>query len=251
MRPIRLWLLVALFAVAMAWVEAAAVMYLRLHSGHVQPYQAEPLQVIPSIGSIELVREAATLVMLLAVGGLAGGTRATRFGYCLIAFGLWDISYYVFLRWMGGWPASLLDWDILFLLPLPWWGPVLAPVLISILMISLGTLLTLTRSDGSRPGMPVAAWIGAAFGALLAVGVFTWDALRAVPLGTQAVLDVLPQRFLWPPFLAALALMSLPLAVLSWQIASPGSRQGYPALAASPPGQPKSDGRQARSGGDE
>ena len=75
------------------------------------------------------MREAATLVMLLAVGMLAGADVAPRLGYTAIAFGVWDIFYYVFLRVIGGWPRSLFDWDILFLLPLPWWGPVLAPVL--------------------------------------------------------------------------------------------------------------------------
>ena len=73
--------------------------------------------------------------MLAAVGMLAGRTRHARVGYTAIAFGVWDIVYYVFLRLIGGWPRSLLDWDVLFLLPLPWWGPVLAPVFIAMLMI--------------------------------------------------------------------------------------------------------------------
>jgi len=67
---------------------------------------------------------------------------AGRLGYAAIAFGSWDILYYVFLRIISGWPASLFDWDILFLLPLPWWGPVLAPVCIASLMIVWGTLVT-------------------------------------------------------------------------------------------------------------
>ena len=66
------------------------------------------------------------MVMLLAVGILAGRNWRSRLGYSAIAFGVWDIFYYLFLKVMCGWPHSLLDWDILFLLPLPWWGPVLA-----------------------------------------------------------------------------------------------------------------------------
>ncbi len=58
----------------------------------------------------------------------------------VVAFGVWDIFYYVFLKVMCDWPRSLFDWDILFLLPLPWWGPVLAPVSIALLMIVWGTL---------------------------------------------------------------------------------------------------------------
>ena len=218
MTPFRRWLLVALFALAMAWVEAAAVMYLRIPADRVQPYQANPLPTMDALGPIELVREIATLLMLAAVAGLAGRDRQSRFGFFLIAFGLWDLGYYLFLHWMGGWPASILDWDILFLLPLPWWGPVLAPVLISLLMITLGTLLAHPTFDGSVSTIPPSLWVGAACGALFAVGVFIWDAAQAMPHGIPAVLAVLPERFLWPQFLAALGLMALPLAALGWRI---------------------------------
>jgi len=212
--PFRRWLLVALFALAMAWAEAAAVMYLRLPADRVQPHQANPLPTLPALGPIELVREVATLLMLAAVASLAGRDRQSRFGFFLIAFGLWDLGYYLFLRWMGGWPASVLDWDILFLLPLPWWGPVLAPMLISLLMITLGALLTHPHFVDSSSKVPRSVWVAAACGALFAIGVFIWDAAQAVPHGTPAVLDVLPERFLWPQFLAALGLMALPLAAL-------------------------------------
>ncbi len=142
MRPLtpakRVWFVVVLFAVGMAWVEAASVYYLRVLVDRVVPYQANPLPVAGALGLVEMVREAATLVMLLTVGMLAGRTWPTRLGYTAIAFGVWDILYYVFLVVMTGWPTSLFDWDILFLLPLPWWGPVLAPVSIAVLMVVLG-----------------------------------------------------------------------------------------------------------------
>src|SRR5690348_10530003 len=121
------WLLVVAFGIAMAWLESATVYYLRVMVDRVNPYQADPLPIRGILGPVELVREAATLVMLLAVGALAGRTWRTRIGYTAIAFGIWDIFYYVFLNVICGWPASVFDWDVLFLLPLPWWGPVLAP----------------------------------------------------------------------------------------------------------------------------
>src|SRR6266496_4621442 len=145
------WLLVVVFAIGMAWVEAASVYYLRVMVDRLDPYQPNPLPMRGILAQVELVREAATLVMLLTVGGLAGRTRQTRLGYTAIAFGVWDIFYYVFLRMMCGWPRSLFDWDILFLLPLPWWGPVLAPVCIALLMIVWGTLAT----RGERQGQSV------------------------------------------------------------------------------------------------
>jgi len=144
-RPIVRWCLVVLFAVAMAWVESASVYYLRVLVDRVEPYQATPLPMQGVLGGVELAREAATLIMLATLGALAGSNLAARVSYTAIAFGVWDICYYVFLWMMGGWPRSVMDWDILFLLPLPWWGPVLAPVGIAALMIVGGTLVTQSR----------------------------------------------------------------------------------------------------------
>src|ERR1043165_6130338 len=142
------WLTVAVFAAAMAWVESAVVFYLRTMIDRIEPHQADPLPVIGALGPVELVRELATMVMLFTVGALAGKTWRARLGYSAIAFGIWDIAYYVFLKVMCGWPHSLLDWDILFLIPLPWWAPVLAPVLVALLLVLWGTLAT------SSPGGP-------------------------------------------------------------------------------------------------
>src|SRR5947208_1506198 len=148
------WLTVVIYAMAMAWVESAVVFYLRTMVDRIEPYQPNPLPIIGKFGIAEVVREAATLVMLLTVGMLAGRTWRSRLGYAALAFGVWDIFYYVFLKVMCGWPRSLLDWDILFLLPLPWWGPVLAPVSIALLMIVWGTLVNARRI---RPAQGVSA----------------------------------------------------------------------------------------------
>src|ERR1044071_8299763 len=154
----RRWLLVGLFAIAMAWVESAVVYYLRTMINRIEPYQPNPLPVSGGLGPAEMVREAATLVMLFTVGVLAGRTWRSRLGYSAVAFGVWDIFYYVFLKVMCGWPHSLLDWDILFLLPLPWWGPVLAPVLIALLMIVWGTLVSRFERVRVPPASSVTAW---------------------------------------------------------------------------------------------
>src|SRR5438105_10763259 len=139
------WAIVMAFAIAMAWVEAASVFYIRALVDRIEPYQADPLPINGALGHVELWREAATLVMIAALGMLAGRTWRRRAGYAALAFGTWDIFYYVFLRLISGWPRTLLDWDILFLLPLPWWGPVLAPISIALLMILWGTLVTQSR----------------------------------------------------------------------------------------------------------
>src|SRR5437763_17053463 len=103
------WCTVTVFALAMAWVEAAVVFYLRTMIKRMDPYQPNPLPVFANLGQTELVREAATLLMLLMVGIVSGRTWRARLGYASIAFGFWDIFYYVFLRVMCGWPHSLLN----------------------------------------------------------------------------------------------------------------------------------------------
>jgi hypothetical protein len=210
------WCVVVLFAVGMAWVEAASVYYLRAMVDRIEPYQQNPLPIHGVLGPVEVVREAATLVMLLAVGMLAGRTWYKRLAYTAIAFGVWDILYYVFLRIICGWPKSLFDWDILFLLPLPWWGPVLAPVCIASLMVVWGTIATqFTGGRAStsliglaRPELWRLAWLGAA----LALYVFMADSLRVVHQGLEATRHVLPQSFNWPLFCLALVLMATPVA---------------------------------------
>jgi hypothetical protein len=204
------WILVTIFAVAMAWVEAAVVYDLRVLVDRLEPYQPNPLPMAGALGNIELAREAATLVMLAAVGGLAGRTVRTRLAYTAIAFGVWDIFYYLSLKVMYGWPRSPFDWDVLFLLPLPWWGPVIAPVSIAVLMIVWGTLATVSPAPAARSESRL--WSAAGLGAGLALYAFMADALRAMPHGLEAVRAVLPATFNWPLFLAALALMAAPVA---------------------------------------
>jgi hypothetical protein len=225
MSPRSRWLLVVLFGAAMAWMEAATVVYLRMLVGRVNPYQLNPLPRFDALGHTELVRELATLLMLLAVGWLAGRNGRTRLCYSLIAFGVWDILYYVFLAVIVGWPQSLLDWDVLFLLPLPWWGPVIAPVLIAGLMIVGGTMVTQLGDARFWPRRWALAMNAA--GIVLALGVFMQDSLRALAGGEAAVRAALPTRFNWPWFGVALLLMSAALLDLLWQM-----RRGRRALAA-------------------
>jgi hypothetical protein len=146
--------------------------------------------------------------MIATLGMLAGSTWRRRAGYAALAFGAWDIFYYVFLRLMSGWPRTLLDWDILFLLPLPWWGPVIAPVSIALLMILWGTIATQSRESAADARW---RWAPGSAGIVLALAVFMSDAWRALPNGRDAVLQVLPAAFNWPLFGAALLLMAAPL----------------------------------------
>ena len=205
------WGIVVAYAIAMAWVEAASVFYIRALVDRIDPYQADPLpleMMNGALGNVELWREWSTLVMIATLGLLAGHTWRRCAGYAALAFGAWDIFYYVFLRLISGWPRTLLDWDILFLLPLPWWGPVLAPMSIALVMILWGTLAT---QSGDATTDARWTWALGWFGVVLALVVFTIDAWRALPDGRDAVLQVLPMTFNWPLFWVALLLMASPV----------------------------------------
>ena len=172
-RTSRRWSIVVLFAVAMAWVEAASVYYLRVLVDRVEPYQAESAA---DAGSARRRRagprggnaDHAARPWARWRVDLAGAPRRTprsrsASGTSSITSSLWI---------MGGWPRSLLDWDILFLLPLPWWGPVLAPVGIAVLMIVGGTLVTQSRAIARDSGVP-ARWGFAGPGIALAEAVIS------------------------------------------------------------------------------
>jgi len=218
------WFVVVLFAVAMAWVEAASVYYLRLMVDRIDPYQSNPLPMRGVLGQVELVREAATLVMLATLGTLAGRRTNARLGYAAIAFGVWDIFYYVFLRLISGWPRSLFDWDILFLIPLPWWGPVLAPVCIAVLMVVGGTLASQSAHSHRPAPLARALWRLQWLGIALALCLFMADSLRAASRGLD-VTGTVPTAFNWAMFWAAFAFMAAPVAQLAWRMRPPRHRR--------------------------
>ncbi len=181
------WCGVVVFAVAMAWVESAVVLYLRSLTQEFDPYKPDRAPLTQGIIGAELVREFATLLMLGSVGWLAGQTWRSRIALAMVAFGTWDIFYYVFLVPLTGWPRSLLAWDILFLLPLPWWGPVLAPISIACLMIAGGTMVAF-RDSPQRPIWPSRfTCIAALVGGALALYVFMADAIQFAPGGWRCL----------------------------------------------------------------
>lgn len=189
-----LW--VALYAVAMAAVESAVVVYLRaLHPGDA-PLTVLLHEVPARLISIEIGREVATLVMLIAVAAVAGRSAWERFLYFALAFGLWDIFYYVWLWVFIGWPPSLFTWDVLFLIPVPWLGPVMAPVIVSACLIG-GAVWLLGRSI--PPAFTPVAWGLTVAGVALILLSFTIDFRYALARAD-------PPRFRWELFGAGVAL---------------------------------------------
>lgn len=124
---------VAAFAVAFALVEAMVVVYLRrlLELQYAMAYTPAEFHYPRAYLSYEQAREAATMVVLLAVGYLVGRTWWQKLAYWLFAFGVWDIFYYVWLYVYLRWPSSPASRDLLFLIPGEWWAPVWEPTLAS------------------------------------------------------------------------------------------------------------------------
>lgn len=191
-------ILVGIFAIAMAYLESAVVVYLREMYNIVDLVKDTPLKP-DAYTTIEIGREAATIVMLVIIGLIAGSNWQKKIGYFFLAFGIWDIFYYIWLFIFIQWPKSLLEWDILFLIPFPWWGPVIAPVLISILLFSIGYLLI---SDVKFKVTSI-DWI--AFGLSIIVLLYTFmeDSIKVIFSGTGDLTEIRPTSFNWILFLIA------------------------------------------------
>jgi hypothetical protein len=146
-----------IFAIAMGYLEAAVVVYLRelyypegfyiaekvkfpfIKFGAVNELKLFPKKIIIT----EIGRESATIIMLAGFAFAAGNTFATILAYFLILFGVWDIFYYVFLKIILNWPETFSTTDIFFLIPVPWIGPVWLPIFLSGVLIAIGLIILL------------------------------------------------------------------------------------------------------------
>ncbi|MGB4595911.1 MAG: hypothetical protein WBI14_08405 [Anaerolineaceae bacterium] len=200
----NLWF-VGVYAIAMAYIESASVVYLR-RVYNITDLTASISRFDPQIGSVELGRELATLIMLLAIGWTAGKHFQSRLGFTFFAFGLWDIFYYFWLKVFINWPASFLDIDILFLLPLPWWGPVLAPLLIAVLMVLGGAWAVIREEEGYKFQLKPVEWVCLVSGLVILLYTFMADALAALPADAQTLSNLKPTSFHWTIYMVGFAL---------------------------------------------
>ena len=218
----RSFLWVGIFGIAFGFLEAIVVVYLR------QLYYPEGFD-FPMIWAslelfrIELIRELSTLIMLLSIGILTGRNALLRFAWFLYAFAIWDIFYYIALKILIGWPPSLLTWDLLFLIPVAWDGPVLAPVICSLTMIGFTLKVVELDRKGLQVHLKMREWIMIGSGAFIILITFIWDyttilirngIFYAFPLSednplVQEMLRFVPVRFNWGLFLVGELLIIL------------------------------------------
>jgi hypothetical protein len=166
-----------LFSMAMGFLESAVVVYLReIYYPNGFTFPLQPID--GPIALTEIIREAATLIMLITIGILTGRTKTECFGFFIFAFGIWDIFYYVFLFLLLGWPESLLTWDILFLIPTTWVGPVLGPVINSLSMIALALLISTFTNYSRAVHINRNEWLLLVSGSLAVIVSYVEDYIR-------------------------------------------------------------------------
>ena len=217
-----------IFAVAMGLLEAIVVVYVRelyYPEGFAFPLQALPARLI----TIEIIRELCTLLMLGSISWLSGKTLLQRLSVFLFTFGVWDIIYYIGLKLFLGWPESVLTWDILFLIPITWIGPVLAPIICSIVMILMAILFQwfhikkeLTEIKRTELKLMIA---GAAiifftftydFGMLILEGDFisNFFTLPENPNFINAMIEYVPTHFMWEIFASGILLILIGIGMV-------------------------------------
>lgn len=135
--------LITLVGIALALWESIVVVYLRKIPAVVASYSLPLIPHFPAeLMWIEQLREAATLVVLIMLAILLGRTKWEKFAIFLWLFAIWDIFYYVFLYLLINWPSSILEWDVVFLLPKEWWFPVYGALLVMIgFLVASGYIL--------------------------------------------------------------------------------------------------------------
>ncbi|HNS17612.1 MAG TPA: hypothetical protein PKH94_08745 [Bacteroidales bacterium] len=220
-------IVVAAFAIAMAFLESAVVIYIReIYYPGGFDFPLSPMD--PAIALTELLREAATLVMLASIGFLLGKRPVEVFAVFLLSFGIWDIFYYVFLKCLIGWPPSWLTWDVLFLIPVLWSGPVVAPVINSAAMIGLGMMILFFSNQHRDPNLSGREWGLLIAGAILVYVAYTEEFTRFL-LGQLTLAEIfsrnnqeeitrlstlfIPRRFQWWLFVPGCILHGAALAL--------------------------------------
>ncbi len=204
---------VTIYSIAMGYLESAVVIYIReMIFG--SPTRVFPLSLLePRLAFLETGREAATIAMLAAVSYLAGKDRFERWLMFIYSFAIWDIVYYIVLKITVGWPASLLTLDVLFLIPVVWIGPVMAPVLISALLaIGSVTLQGIRTRKADLRLRPSNFWLFLA-GCTLVLYSFTAKIFHILlTTGPKGLENYMPETFHWALFIAGYLVMCAAIA---------------------------------------
>ena len=215
----------------MGYIESAVVVYMReiLYPGGFD-FPLAPIEM--DLAVTEIIREFATLVILVCIGMITGRTFSEKFAWFLYSFAIWDIFYYVFLKFLIGWPESLMTWDILFMIPTTWIGPVITPVLVSLTMILLSMILVYYNRKYEAAKINWIEWSLLITGSIVLILSWTWDysgyilehftfrEIWTVPGEelTKIVSQYIPRKFYWGLFSVGEAIILTAIGLLSWRL---------------------------------
>jgi hypothetical protein len=209
-----------IFSIAMGFLEAVVVVYLRqlyYPNGFNFPLQSMALPIL----KIEYFRELATMVMLCGISFIAGRTLYSRFAYFIFNFAVWDIFYYIWLKVMINWPESLFTWDILFLIPIVWVGPVLAPLICSVTMILLAGVIIYFEHKGYSVKMKLIELILLLGGAFIIFCTYIWDYGKLAYQANNThqnlqnlIAEYIPTHFNWVPFILGELLIMMSILII-------------------------------------
>jgi len=212
-----------IYSISMAFLESAVVVYLRAIA-YPEGFSFPVQTLDPTLAVTEIIREAATIFMLFAAAWLAGRFFTERFAWFLYCFAIWDIFYYVFLKLILNWPESFLTWDLLFLIPVMWSGPVLSPLIASLTMIMLASaIFYFSYSKNIKPVLALREWTLLIIGSLIILAAFMLDFIKYVNLNYQPANDLasnlqnlsslyIPVSFNWPLFIVGEIILILAIA---------------------------------------
>jgi hypothetical protein len=205
----------------MANIEAAIVVHLRSLYYAQSPLDIFPLNLMTHRDlTIELSREACTIIMITAVAMLTEKNAMRRFAAFVMVFGLWDIFYYAWLKIMIGWPVSWHEWDVLFLIPWPWFGPWIAPALIALLFTLWGAWIILSKNSHRFSRVTMVIFITGAGAGLTS---FLLPGFGLLPGGEEAFRGYQPGTFHWMIFIIGLVMMSYALLKIILDANKPGT----------------------------
>ena len=218
-------LYIFILTIAMGLLEAIVVVYLRTiyyPDGFIFPL----VIVSKKIHSAELLREICTIVMLLSISLICGQNKLQRLSYFFYSFAIWDIFYYVALKILLNWPPSFLTCDILFLIPVTWLGPVLAPIICSLTMIVYSLAILYFQNNQPDFRLQFREWLLIIFGALLIFMTFIWDYSKIIVSNNlvfelfsllendqfrNIILTHIPDYYNWPLFTIGMVLIYISL----------------------------------------
>jgi hypothetical protein len=136
---------IAALCIAIGYVDAVATFYVRgmlevsQEGGNFAQAVTEAMP--PRIVALEQTRQAATVLVLVAMAIVAGRNLQQQFGTAFYALGGWIVLRYAAIRTITDWPAGLADIDTVLYLPHAVYAPVWMPIVIGLGVAAIGVTL--------------------------------------------------------------------------------------------------------------